>query len=93
DQQFDDINERLLEKAPSADDIEECAVIVYFPKLDPDYEGQQEMLLIKSRVSTLAISGMTPDQASSLQQANGEGPAPAGGGAPIGGQPGGETGR
>ncbi|MCK5945291.1 MAG: hypothetical protein KAI24_25100, partial [Planctomycetes bacterium] len=50
DQQFDDINERLLEKAPSADDIEECAVIVYFPKLDPDYEGQQEMLLIKSRV-------------------------------------------
>lgn len=95
DQQLDDINERLAEKAPSADEFEECAVIVYFPKFDPEFEGQKSILLIKSRVSTLAISGMTPDQASALQQANGENsdPAATGGSSPIGGQPGGGDGR
>jgi len=94
DQQLDDINTRLAENAPSADDFEECAVIVYFPKFDPEFEGQKSILLIKSRVSTLAISGMTPDQASSLQQANGETADPAAGGAsPFGGQPAGGDGR
>ncbi|MFN3245035.1 MAG: hypothetical protein ACE37K_26265 [Planctomycetota bacterium] len=95
DQQLDDINERLAEKAPSADDLEECAVIVYFPKFDPAFEGQKSVLLIKSRVSTLAISGMTPDQASALQQANGEtaDPSSSGASSPFGGQPGGGDGR
>ncbi|HEB51859.1 MAG TPA: hypothetical protein ENI87_01255 [bacterium] len=69
DQQNEDINQRLAEQAPSADEFEECAVVVYFPKLDPDYEGQKETLMIKSRVSTLAISGLTPDQAESLRSA------------------------
>lgn len=71
EQQLDDINDRLNEKAPSADEFEEVAVIVYFPKLDADHPGQQEMLLIKARVSTLAISGMTPDEAASLQESDG----------------------
>jgi hypothetical protein len=65
-QQLDDIEERLAEKAPSEEDFEEVAVVVYFPKLDADFPGQQEALLIKARISTLAISGMTPEQASSL---------------------------
>ena len=69
DQKYDDINERLAEKAPSTDEYEEVAVVVYFPKIDPDYEGQREALLIRSRVSTLAISGLTPDQAESLRSA------------------------
>lgn len=90
-QQLDDIEQRLAEKAPSEEDFEEVAVVVYFPKLDADYEGQQEALLIKARISTLAISGMTPEQASSLAEAEGDGaidPA-AGGGESGGGFPGG----
>lgn len=70
DQQLEDINDRLAEKAPSADEYEEAAVVVYFPKLDADYEGQEAALLIKARVSTLAISGLTPDQAATLDNAS-----------------------
>ena len=73
EQQFDDINERLAETPPSADDFEEVAVVVYFRKLDPDYEGQQEALLIKARVSTLAISGLTNEQAESIATASASG--------------------
>ena len=75
-QQLDDIEDRLAEKAPSEEDFEEVAVVVYFPKLDADFPGQQEALLIKARVSTLAISGMTPDQASSLAESEGSGVDP-----------------
>jgi hypothetical protein len=71
EQQLDDINDRLNEKPPSADEFEEVAVIVYFPKLDADHPDQRETLLIKARVSTLAISGMTPDEAATLQEADG----------------------
>ena len=93
DQLLEDINERLAETPPTADDFEECAVLVYFPKFDPEFEGQKSILLIKSRVSTLAISGMTPEQATSLQQATGD-PAAAGGASPgMGSQPGGAEGR
>ena len=75
-QQHDDIEERLAEKAPSEEDIEEVAVVVYFPKLDADFPGQQEALLIKARISTLAISGMTPDQASTLAETENGGADP-----------------
>ena len=89
DQQLDDINDRLAETPPNPDDFEECAVLVYFPKFDPDFEGQQEILLIKSRVSTLAISGLTPEDASALQEASGDLGDPSGSGPAFGGQPGG----
>lgn len=89
DESYDDINDRLAEKAPSPDEFEEVAVVVYFPKTDPDYPEEEEALLIKSRVSTLAISGMTPQQASDIAEARGEtGGAAAGAAAgsdPLGG--------
>ena len=81
DQQLDDINDRLNNEAPSADEFEEVAVIVYFPKLEAEYPNQQEMLLIKARISTLAIAGMTPDEASTLQESeasSGSGGEPSG---------------
>ena len=81
EQQLDDVNERLATNVPSADEFEEVAVVVYFPKLDPDYPGQQEALLIKARVSTLAISGLTPQQAQTLAQSRGEGADPNAAGA------------
>tara|TARA_R110002072_G_scaffold46591_1_gene128799 strand:+ start:45226 stop:45975 length:750 start_codon:yes stop_codon:yes gene_type:complete len=76
-QELDDIEERLAEKAPSEEDFEEVAVVVYFPKLDADFPGQKEALLIKARISTLAISGLTPDQASSLAESQSGGTDPA----------------
>lgn len=81
DQRYEDINARLAEKAPSATDFEEVAVVVYFPKVDPDYPNEQEALLIKSRVSTLAISGLTPEQAAVVERSRTGGTAGAAGGA------------
>jgi prepilin-type N-terminal cleavage/methylation domain-containing protein len=78
---------RLQTEAPSATKFEVVAVAVYFPKLDPDFEGQQESLVIKARLSTLALSGRTPEEAERLAQANGE--AGAAGGNPGGAAPGG----
>lgn len=60
------------EKPPSEDEFEEVAIVVYFPKLDPQYPDQKEGLLIKSRVSTLAIWGLTPEQATSVAAAMGK---------------------
>lgn len=85
DRNLQDINDRLAESAPSADEFEDVAVVVYFPKVDGDFPEQEEALLIKARVSTLAISGLTPDQAQSLAEARGESADPAAGGAPEAG--------
>ena len=85
-QELDDIDERLAEKAPSEEDFEEVAVVVYFPKLDADFPGQKEALLIKARISTLAISGMTPEQAATLaaSESGGTDPSNPTGGAAAG---------
>jgi type II secretory pathway pseudopilin PulG len=70
-QRSEDINLRLAEKAPSATEFEQVAVILYFPKLDPDYPDQKDALVIKAKLSTLAISGMTPEQAAQMAEAMG----------------------
>ena len=85
----EDTQRRLEEQAPSETDFEEVAIVVYFPKLDPDYPDQQDSLMIKSRVSTLAISGLTPDQAATMAAQMGTGSTPAGGGSSGGSNPGG----
>jgi type II secretory pathway pseudopilin PulG len=85
EQRREDINQRLAEKAPSATEFEEVAVVVYFPKLEPEFEGQRDALLIKSRLSTLAISGMTPEQAESRAAARGGGGGAEGGQGAAGG--------
>ncbi len=83
--------QRLAEKAPSATEFEEVAIAVYFPKINPKQEGDRDALLIKARLSTLAISGMTPKQAQAIATAKGQGAnASAGqgsGSAPNGGSP------
>jgi type II secretion system protein I len=83
----EDYQRRMAEKAPSATDFEEVAVVVYFPKMNATYEGQQDTLLIKARLSTLALSGLTPAQAETLAASKGQAvSAPVeGGGTPIGG--------
>jgi hypothetical protein len=87
EQQLEDAATRLAEKAPSATEFEEVAVAVYFPKLEPNYPGQKDALMIKARLSTLAISGMTPEQAQAIAQSKGEGGAGASGASPGGSAP------
>lgn len=50
---------------PSEDEFEEVAVFVFFPNVRP---GQSEFghFVLKSRISTLAIEGLTSEQAESL---------------------------
>jgi prepilin-type N-terminal cleavage/methylation domain-containing protein len=56
------------EAIPAEDEFEEVAVIVYFPNVSlTDDEGKvEETFTLKSKVSTLAINGLTPQQAESL---------------------------
>ena len=86
----DDYLRRMEEQAPSEDEFEEVAVAVYFPKLEPDYPGQKDALLIKARVSTLAISGYTPQQAASVARAKGLSATGEGAGGPVTGGAGAE---
>lgn len=59
------------EKAPSETDFEEVAVVVFFPKLDLSKSGDDAFVL-KAKVSTLAISGRTPEQAQAIAESMGQ---------------------
>ncbi|MCU0865249.1 MAG: prepilin-type N-terminal cleavage/methylation domain-containing protein [Planctomycetes bacterium] len=90
------INQKLAEKAPSATEFEEVAVAVYFPKLEARFPDDRDALVIKARISTLAISGLTPEQAKAIAdskgQSQGDSALPGGasdGGGSGGGLPGG----
>jgi len=87
DQRSEDVNLRLAEKVPSDTDFEEVAVIVYFPKLGASYEGEKDALMIKARLSTLAISSRTPQEAQMEAAARGQTPGSSTGGStpPAGG--------
>ena len=78
EQLYEDAATRLVENAPSATDFEEVAVVVYFPKIEPDYEGQKDALVLKARLSTLALSGMTPEQAAAVAESKAGGTATGG---------------
>ena len=88
----DDYQRKMAEDTPKDDKLEEVAVVVYYPKMPPDYQDQKDTLLIKARVSTLALSGLTPKQAEAVEQAKGKNTAEggaAGGPASGGGKAGG----
>jgi len=87
----EEMKRQLEEKAPSETEFEEVAVVVYYPKLDATYEGEKDSLMIKSRLSTLALAGLTPEQAAAVASAKGQAPATAGG--PTGGSSGAEGGK
>jgi prepilin-type N-terminal cleavage/methylation domain-containing protein len=96
---LDDYRQQLIAKQtgdentiPSESEYEEVAVIVYFPNvtLDSEDEKEEETYTLKAKVSTLAIHGMTPEQAQSLADARGVAhPDAQGGKAGGGANPGG----
>jgi prepilin-type N-terminal cleavage/methylation domain-containing protein len=77
----EDYQRRMEEKAPAEDEFEDVAVVVFFPKLDAEYDGQKESFMIKARISTLALSSQTPEQAKALAESRGQ-TTPGGGGDP-----------
>lgn len=59
------------ENAPSETEFEDVAVVVYFPKTRIEEEGEDAFVL-KAKVSTLALSGLTPEQAQQLAESRGQ---------------------
>lgn len=92
EQRAEDVNIRLAEKTPSETDFEEVAVVVYFPKIGATYEGEEDTLLIKARLSTLAIRGYTPQEAQQEASTRGNSAAAAGLPGAAGAAPGGAGG-
>jgi len=58
-----DYQRTLEEKVPDENQLEDVAVAVYFPKINGTQPGQKETFMLKAKASTLALSGLTPDQA------------------------------
>lgn len=76
---------------PSESEFEEVAVIVYFPNISLDTEdvNPEETFTLKARVSTLAIHGLTPDQAKAMADSRGvQVPGSSGASSGAGGAPG-----
>jgi hypothetical protein len=70
----EDYQRRMSDKVPSDTEFEEVAVVVYFPRMNADYPGQEDTLLIKARLSTLSLSGLTPKRAEELATSRGVSP-------------------
>jgi type II secretion system protein I len=70
----EDYQRRMSDKVPSDTEFEEVAVVVYFPRMNADYPGQEDTLLIKARLSTLSLSGLTPKRAEELATSRGLSP-------------------
>jgi prepilin-type N-terminal cleavage/methylation domain-containing protein len=76
-EQRDDAEEKRKEEPPADTDFEDIAVVIYFPNAqidDPDAPSLATHML-KARVSTLAISGLTPEQAQEVAKSRGQEPA------------------
>lgn len=85
------------EKAKAETDFQDVAVVVYFPHARLDKEGE-DALVLKAKVSSLAVSGLTPDQARQDAESKGQSvpsgnrpPGAAGASAPGSGSPGNST--
>ncbi|MEC7582688.1 MAG: prepilin-type N-terminal cleavage/methylation domain-containing protein [Planctomycetota bacterium] len=68
----DEYQREMESRVPSESEFEEVAVIVYFPKVLEEYEGQEETFIIKARASTLSITGYTPEQALQVAESRGQ---------------------
>jgi type II secretion system protein I len=68
-----DYQRTMEEKVPDENQFEDVAVAVFFPKVNATQPGQKETFVLKAKASTLAISGLTPDQAKVRADAQGQG--------------------
>ena len=68
------------DELPSEDDLEDVAIVVYYPDVRADSVTGVGQLVLKAKVSTLAIEGLTPEQAQVLANERGEATPSKGGG-------------
>lgn len=74
--EFDDylLEEELEEKVPSESEYEEVAIVVYFPNVRPsdEYVNETSSFTLKTKISTMALQGLTPEQAHDVALRMGE---------------------
>jgi prepilin-type N-terminal cleavage/methylation domain-containing protein len=58
-------------RIPNEDDFEEVLVVVHFPEVRLDAEQLEAKYTLKARLPTLAIEGLTPEEAGTLAKAQG----------------------
>jgi prepilin-type N-terminal cleavage/methylation domain-containing protein len=81
DEMLQEEYEREMEtRVPSETEFEDVAIAVFFPKVvNEEYQGQEEAFVLKTKASTLAISGHTPEQARMIAESRGEAGGATGG--------------
>lgn len=74
----DELREKELEdKIPSEDELEDVAIVVTFGSVreSDDEDKGTERYMLKSKISTMALEGLTPERAEQVAQARGAGNA------------------
>ncbi len=71
-QQQDEIERQRQENPPSETDLEDVAVVVFFPRVRLEQEEGRDAFVLKAKISTLALSGLTPEQAQQLAESRGQ---------------------
>jgi len=68
DERFKEQNQLDENETPSEDELEDVLVIVYFPnvRITDESSGPEASFKLKAKLSTLAIEGLTPDEADAL---------------------------
>lgn len=71
-QRLEDTDINQDDEVPSEDELEEVLVVVYFPEVRITDEGRGETsFTLRAKVSTLAIEGLTPEDATEMARARG----------------------
>ncbi len=62
------LEEELEDKAPSEAELEDVMVVVYFPNIRPSKDDSREesTFTMKAKISTMALDGLTPDEAQEI---------------------------
>lgn len=67
-----DLEDQRKQKAPSEDDLEDVVVAVYFPNVRLDSKQKESRFKLKAKISTMALQGLTPEQADVMAKAMGK---------------------
>lgn len=80
DQTLQEELDKDKEQIPSEDELDDVMVVVYFPDIRPGERNQgRSTFKLKAKVSTLALSCRTPEEAARIANAQGESAAGADG--------------
>ena len=60
------------EQLPSETELEDVMVVIYFPVVRLDADREEDNFTLKAKLSTLALEGMTPEQAERFAELRGQ---------------------